>query len=81
MKMGDVTSGRTSKLFMMEINCGFSSIVLDEFRAPIEGKPINAYGVLDEGQLEAGDTPDAPKLLRIQPTGSDVMALLSAYTP
>ena len=53
---GDETSGRTSKLFMPGINRGFSSIVLDDFRTPIEGKPINAYGVLDEGQLEVGDS-------------------------
>jgi len=47
MKMGDGTSGRTSNFFMPGINCDFSSIDLDDFRAPIEGKPINAYGVLD----------------------------------
>ena len=82
MKTGDMTSGRTSKLFMLGINCRFSSIVLDEFRAPIVGKPINAYGVLVEGQLEAGDrAPDAPKLLCIQPTESDVTTLFSVYKP
>jgi len=36
MKTGDVTSGRTLKLFMLGINCGFSNIVLDDFGALIE---------------------------------------------
>ena len=53
-KTGDMTGARTSKLYMLRINCRFSSIVLDEFRAPIEGNPINTYGEPDEGRLEAG---------------------------
>ncbi|KAG1727597.1 hypothetical protein EDB19DRAFT_1942797 [Suillus lakei] len=42
-----------------------SSIVLDEFATPVEGKPINAYGVLDEKHLEVrGGAPDAPNMLQ-----------------
>jgi hypothetical protein len=78
---GDATAQRTPKLFMLGINCRFSSIVLDEFRTPVEGKPINAYGVLDERNVEAGDrAPDAPKLLHIRPE-SDVTTLFSIYRP
>ena len=81
-KAEDTSRVRTSKLYMLGINCRFSSIVLDEFRAPIEGRPINAYGVLDEGHLEAGDrAPDAPKLLRIQPPESGMTTLFSVYRP
>ena len=81
-KTGDATGARTPKLYMLGINCRFSNIVLDEFRAPIEGKPINAYGELDEGNLEAGDrAPDAPELLCILPTESDVTTLFSVYRP
>ncbi|OJA13427.1 hypothetical protein AZE42_05778, partial [Rhizopogon vesiculosus] len=77
---GDMTARRSPKLFMLGINCRFSSIVLDEFVTPVEGKPINAYGVLDEGHLEAGDrAPDAPKLLHIQPGDSGETTLFSHY--
>jgi hypothetical protein len=82
-----MTTGSTSlqgntKLCMLGINCRFSSIVLDEFRAPVEGKPINAYGAYDEGHLEAGDrAPEAPELLHIHPEESDVTTLFSIYRP
>ncbi|OAX43063.1 hypothetical protein K503DRAFT_732282 [Rhizopogon vinicolor AM-OR11-026] len=77
---GDMTARRSPKLFMLGINCRFSSIVLDEFVTPVEGKPINAYGVLDEGHLEAGDrAPDAPGLLHIQPGDSGETTLFSHY--
>ncbi|KAG1727592.1 FAD binding domain-containing protein [Suillus lakei] len=63
-KTGDISSGRTPILFMLGINCRFSNIVLDEFAIP--GKPIKAYGVLDEKNLEAGDrAPDAPNMLHV----------------
>jgi hypothetical protein len=82
MATGNATAGRSTKLFMLGINCRFSSIVLDEFTPPVEGKPVNAYGVLDEGHLEAGDrAPDAPELLHIQPDKSDVTMLFSIYRP
>ncbi|KAJ8597131.1 hypothetical protein M405DRAFT_804318 [Rhizopogon salebrosus TDB-379] len=82
MATGDVTVGRSPKIFMLGINCRFSSIVLDEFMLPVDGKPINAYGVLDEGHLEAGDrAPDAPELLHFQPEKSDVTTLFSIYRP
>jgi hypothetical protein len=67
---------------MLGINYRFSSIVLDEFTTQVEGKPINAYGVLDEGHLEAGDrAPDAPKLLPIRPEDSDLTTLFSLHRP
>src|SRR5258708_5216514 len=79
---GDVTVQRSPKLFMLGINCRFSSIVLDEFVTPVEGKPVNAYGVLDEGNLEAGDrAPDAPRLLHIRPGGSRETRLFNHYRP
>jgi len=53
---GDPTIWRNPILSMLGINCRFSSIVLDEFVTSVEGKPIKAYGVLDEGHLEAGDS-------------------------
>ncbi|OAX33194.1 hypothetical protein K503DRAFT_869695 [Rhizopogon vinicolor AM-OR11-026] len=79
---GDMTAQRSPKLYMLGINCRFSSIVLDEFVTPVEGKPINAYGVLDEGHLEAGDrAPDAPRLLHIRLGSSDETTLFSHYRP
>ncbi|KAG2052432.1 hypothetical protein BDR06DRAFT_957725 [Suillus hirtellus] len=61
LKTDSMTAARTPILFMLGINYRFSNIVLDEFAIP--GKPINAYGVLDEEHLEAGDrAPDAPNL-------------------
>jgi hypothetical protein len=83
MKTRSTIIGQTSKLFMLRINYRFSSIVLDEFRTPVEGKPINTYGMLDEvPHLEAGDrAPDAPKLLHIQSKDSDVTTLFNIYRP
>jgi hypothetical protein len=79
---GDLSAGRTPILFMLGINCRFSTIVLDEFVTPVEGKPINAYGVLDEGHLEAGDrAPDAPNMLQVGGAESDVTTLFSLYRP
>jgi hypothetical protein len=79
---GDLSTGRTPILFMLGINCRFSTIVLDEFVTPVEGKPINAYGVLDEGHLEAGDrAPDAPNMLQVGRSEPDVTTLFSLYRP
>ncbi|KAG2125947.1 FAD binding domain-containing protein [Suillus clintonianus] len=81
-----ITSGhpsirRNSILFMLGINCRFSNIVLDEFVPSVEGKPISAYGVLDEG-LEAGDrAPDAPDMLQVGHEKSDVKTLFGLYRP
>lgn len=67
-------------LFMLGINYRFSSIVFDEFATQDKGKPMNVYGILGDGSLEAGDrAPDAPKLLHIHPENSDVMSLFSIY--
>ncbi|KAG1745453.1 FAD binding domain-containing protein [Suillus paluster] len=82
MKTGEMTSRRTPILFMLGVNCRSSSIVLDEFVIPVEGKPINAYGVLDEGHLEAGDrAPDASNMLQVGRGASDVKTLFSLYRP
>ncbi|KAG1745373.1 FAD binding domain-containing protein [Suillus paluster] len=79
---GDLTIKRSPKLFMLGINCRFSSIVLDEFVTPVEGKPINAYGVFDEGHLEAGDrAPDAPNVLQVGRGESDMKTLFCLYRP
>ncbi|KAG1862631.1 FAD binding domain-containing protein [Suillus subluteus] len=80
MKTGNITSSRSPILFMLGINCRFSDIVLDEFAIP--GKPIDAYGILDEGCVEAGDrAPDAPSILHVGRGGSDVKTLFSLYRP
>ncbi|KAG2352900.1 monooxygenase [Suillus spraguei] len=75
-----LTIPRRPILSMLGINCRFSSIVLDEFAIP--GKPINAYGVLDEANLEAGDrAPDAPNMLHVGRGESDVKTLFGLYRP
>ncbi|KAG2066517.1 hypothetical protein BDR04DRAFT_1160187 [Suillus decipiens] len=67
-------------LSMLGINYRFSNIVLDEFAIP--GKPINAYGILDEGNLEAGDrAPDAPNMLQVGCGESGVKTLFGLYRP
>ncbi|KAG1743420.1 FAD binding domain-containing protein [Suillus lakei] len=79
---GGTDAWRTTLLYMLGIHCRFSSIVLDEFATPVEGKPINTYRILDETELEAGDrAPDAPKLLHVQSGESDSMTLFSLYRP
>ncbi|KAG1865749.1 FAD binding domain-containing protein [Suillus tomentosus] len=80
LKTDSMTAARTPILFMLGINYRFSNIVLDEFAIP--GKPINAYGVLDEEHLEAGDrAPDAPNLVQVGGGGPDVKTLFSLYRP
>ncbi|KAG2071737.1 hypothetical protein BDR04DRAFT_1134884 [Suillus decipiens] len=77
---GDPSLGRSPILFMLGINCRFSTIVLDEF--VVERKPINAYGVLDEGYLEAGDrAPEAPNMLQVGSAEPDVTTLFGLYRP
>ncbi|KAG1745499.1 FAD binding domain-containing protein [Suillus paluster] len=79
---GDLTHHQSPILFMLGINCRFSSIVLDEFATPVEGKPINAYGVFDEGHLAAGDrAPDAPNMLQVGHGESEVKTLFGLYRP
>ncbi|KAG1875472.1 FAD binding domain-containing protein [Suillus subalutaceus] len=78
---GDLSLGRSPILYMLGINCRFSTIVLDEFVSSVEGRPINAYGVLDEGHLEAGDrAPDAPNMLQLG-CEPDETTLFSLYRP
>ncbi|KAG1791742.1 FAD binding domain-containing protein [Suillus plorans] len=73
---------RSPILFMLGINCRFSTIVLDEFVTSVEEKPINAYGVLDEGHLEAGDrAPDAPNMLHVGRAEPGATTLFSLYRP
>ncbi|KAG1793055.1 FAD binding domain-containing protein [Suillus plorans] len=79
---GDLTAGRSPVLYMLGINCRFSTIVLDEFVTSVERKPINAYGVLDEGHLEAGDrAPDAPNMLQVGGAELDTTTLFGLYRP
>ncbi|KAG2125949.1 FAD binding domain-containing protein [Suillus clintonianus] len=81
-KSNDISTGRSPVLFMLGINCRFSNIVLDEFVPAVEGKPINAYGILDEAHLEAGDrAPDAPNMLLAGRGESDVKTLFGLYRP
>ncbi|OAX35474.1 hypothetical protein K503DRAFT_802799 [Rhizopogon vinicolor AM-OR11-026] len=81
-KTGSTAGWANTILFMLGIHCHFSSIVLDEFATPTEGKPTSTYMVLDETHLEAGDrAPDAPKLLHVYPRKSDMMTLFSLYRP
>ncbi|KAG1872108.1 FAD binding domain-containing protein [Suillus tomentosus] len=73
---------RSPILFMLGINCRFSTIVLDEFVTSVEEKPINAYGVLDEEHLEAGDrAPDAPNMLQVGRAEPGATTLFSLYRP
>ncbi|KAG1722264.1 FAD binding domain-containing protein [Suillus lakei] len=79
---GGTDAWRTTLLYMLGIHCRFSSIVLDEFATPFEGKPMNTYRILDETEVEAGDrAPDAPKLLHVQSGESDSTTLFSLYKP
>ncbi|KAG2051896.1 FAD/NAD(P)-binding domain-containing protein [Suillus hirtellus] len=79
---GDLSVGRSPVLYMLGINCRFSTIVLDEFVTSVERKPINAYGVLDEGHLEAGDrAPDAPNMLQVGGAELNTTTLFSLYRP
>ncbi|KAI9572352.1 FAD binding domain-containing protein [Boletus coccyginus] len=51
---------REQKMNMLGVNCRSSPIVVDEFT---QAEPVNAYGVLEEGVLVAGDrAPDATNL-------------------
>ncbi|KAG1769042.1 FAD binding domain-containing protein, partial [Suillus occidentalis] len=79
-KSDSMTAPRSPILFMLGINCRFSSIVVDEFSTP--GKPINAYGTLDDDHLEAGDrAPDAPNVLQMGRGESDAKTLFGLYRP
>ncbi|KAH7923394.1 hypothetical protein BV22DRAFT_1036317 [Leucogyrophana mollusca] len=58
----DKTMSRGQKLYMLGVNYRYSPIVVDEFS---DAGPVNAYGLLQEGVLIAGDrAPDAPRLTR-----------------
>ncbi|KAG1742105.1 FAD binding domain-containing protein [Suillus lakei] len=76
----DMPIRRGTILFMLGINCRFSNIILDEFAIP--RRPINAYGALDEGHLEAGDrAPDAPNMLQVGGGDSAMKTLFGLYRP
>ncbi|KAG2339394.1 hypothetical protein BDR05DRAFT_1003357 [Suillus weaverae] len=80
--LGHTSLRRSPLIFMLGVNYRFSSIVLDEFATPAEGRPINAYGVLDEGHLEAGDrAPEAPEMLQVGCGESGVKTLFGLYRP
>ncbi|KIK37211.1 hypothetical protein CY34DRAFT_471216 [Suillus luteus UH-Slu-Lm8-n1] len=79
-KTENMVTTRSPILFMLGINYRFSSIVVDEFSTP--GKPINAYGMLDDDRLEAGDrAPDAPNILQMRRGESDAKTLFGLYRP
>ncbi|KAG2130258.1 FAD binding domain-containing protein [Suillus clintonianus] len=81
-KTKDVTFQRSPIVYMLGINCRFSSIVLDEFATLVEGRPINAYEVPDESHLEAGDrAPEAPDMLQVGRGESDVKTFFGLYRP
>ncbi|KAG2362747.1 FAD binding domain-containing protein [Suillus spraguei] len=74
--------GRSPILSMLGVNCRVSNIVLDEFVNSVERKPANAYRMLDEGCLEAGDrAPDAPNMLQVGRTERDATTLFGLYRP
>ncbi|KAG2103429.1 uncharacterized protein F5147DRAFT_838538 [Suillus discolor] len=79
---GKLSAVQSPILYMLGINCRFSTVVLDEFVTSVERKPINAYGVLDEGHLEAGDrAPDASNMLQVGGAEPDTMTLFGLYRP
>ncbi|KAH7928575.1 hypothetical protein BV22DRAFT_192143 [Leucogyrophana mollusca] len=54
---------RGQRLYMLGVNYRFSPIVVDEFTP---AGPVNAYGLVQDGRLVAGDrAPDAPDLVDI----------------
>ncbi|EGN99578.1 hypothetical protein SERLA73DRAFT_159829 [Serpula lacrymans var. lacrymans S7.3] len=57
---------RNQRLYMLGVNYRSSPIVLDEVIPPSDVKPIDAYGLIQDGSLQAGDrAPDAPGLVDV----------------
>ncbi|EGN97139.1 hypothetical protein SERLA73DRAFT_183757 [Serpula lacrymans var. lacrymans S7.3] len=58
---------RDQKLFMLGVNYRSSPIVIDEVVPPSEAVPVDAYGLIQDGSLQAGDrAPDAPGLVDVK---------------
>ncbi|KAG1716082.1 hypothetical protein ID866_1054 [Astraeus odoratus] len=61
---------RGKKLYMLGVNYRTSPIVIDEFNPSPQMGVNNAYGIVEEGVLHAGDrAPDAPGLVPIIASG------------
>ena len=70
---------REKRMNMLGVNCRTSPIVLDEFT---HAEPVNAYGVLDEGILVAGDrAPDAPGLVVTTDGAETETRLFDVFSP
>ena len=68
---------REERLNMLGVNYRTSPIVVDEFT---NAEPVNAYRVLDEGELVAGDrAPDAPGLVVL--AGGAETRLFDVFSP
>ncbi|EGN99604.1 hypothetical protein SERLA73DRAFT_72408 [Serpula lacrymans var. lacrymans S7.3] len=58
---------RSQKLYMLGVNYRNSPIVVDEVVQPSEAEPVDAYGSIQDGSLQAGDrAPDAPGLVDVK---------------
>jgi hypothetical protein len=68
---------RSPLIGMLGVNYRFSNIVLDEFAMSAEGRPINAYGVLEVGDR----APEAPEMLQVGCRESGVKTLAGLYRP
>ncbi|EGN99583.1 hypothetical protein SERLA73DRAFT_72393 [Serpula lacrymans var. lacrymans S7.3] len=62
---------RNERLYMLGVNYRSSPIVLDEVVPPSDARPVDAYGLIRDGSLQAGDrAPDAPGLLDVKGAGN-----------
>lgn len=69
---------REKRMNMLGVNYRTSPIVVDEFT---HAEPVNAYGVLDEGVLVAGDRgPDATELVMAAGAGTETR-LFDVFSP
>ncbi|KAG2755338.1 hypothetical protein P692DRAFT_2075852 [Suillus brevipes Sb2] len=66
---------RSPLIFMLDVNYRFSNIVLNKFAMSAEGRPINAYGVLEVGDK----APEAPEMLKVGCRESSVKTLFGLY--
>ncbi|EGN99607.1 hypothetical protein SERLA73DRAFT_179694 [Serpula lacrymans var. lacrymans S7.3] len=58
---------RSQKLFMLGVNYRGSPIVIDEVVPPSEAVPVDAYGLIQDGSLQAGDrAPEASGLVTVK---------------
>jgi hypothetical protein len=74
--LGHALMRRSPFIFMLGVDDRISDIVLDEFAMSAEGRPINAYGVLEVGDR----APEAPEMLQMGCRESGVKTLFGLYT-